>query len=216
MPTRQAARSAPQPEKPNAPTPSTAPDDAFERKQHLEALALAELILDDPTTAGTTTGGPPLVVVDASQTNGAGGPVIDWGIPVELPPSVLADLFDVHDPTVIIVSNGLVLHAPGQLDLERGSRLANGDQRRALQGLYATCAIPGCTVHYDRCKLHHIIWWQHGGLTNLKNLLPVCQQHHIRVHDDNWLISLGEHRELTVRLPDGHVMQTGPPKRSTA
>jgi hypothetical protein len=195
-------------------TPSTAPADAFERKQHLEALALADVILGD-APAGSS-GGPPLVVVDATRTNGAGGPTLDWGIPVELPLSVLRDVFDVHDPDVAIVANGVVLHAPGRTDLGRVTRLANRAQRRALQGLYSTCAVPGCAVHYDRCKLHHIIWWRHGGRTDLDNLLPVCQHHHTRIHEDGWEITLGAHREFTIRLPDGQVMRTGPPKRSAA
>ena len=45
--------------------------------------------------------------------------------------------------------------------------LANRAQRRALRALYRCCSIPGCTVSYDRCKLHHIIWWRNGGHTNL-------------------------------------------------
>jgi hypothetical protein len=45
---------------------------------------------------------------------------------------------------------------PGTLDLGRASRLANRAQRRALRALYAACAIPGCPVGYDHCKLHHL------------------------------------------------------------
>ena len=56
----------------------------------------------------------------------------------------------------VVVRNGVVLHAPGELDLGRTTRLANRAQRRALRALYATCAIPGCSVRYDRCKLHHV------------------------------------------------------------
>ncbi|MFK7917895.1 MAG: HNH endonuclease [Ilumatobacter sp.] len=198
-------------------TPSTAPDDPFERKQHLEALALVDLVLDDGERAtGSASSGPPMVVVDASLSDGAGGPIVDWGIPVELPVSVLTDVFDVRDPTVVIIRNGVVLHAPGRLDLGRSSRLANRDQRRALQSLYSTCAIPGCTVHYDRCKLHHIVWWRLGGRTDLENLLPVCQHHHTRIHDHAWQIELGANRELTITLPDGQIMRTGPPRRSAA
>ena len=131
---------------------------------------------------------------------------------------MLHDLFGAFDgdPDVVVVANGVVLYAPGRTDLGRTTRLANREQRRALQGLYATCAVPGCAVHYDRCRLHHIIWWRHGGRTDLANLLPVCQHHHTLIHRDNWDITLGEARELTIRLPDGQVMRTGPPRRSPA
>ncbi|MFT4864921.1 MAG: hypothetical protein ACI8RE_001106, partial [Ilumatobacter sp.] len=35
-------------------------------------------------------------------------------------------------------------------------------------------------------------------------------------HDDGWAIELGLQRALTLRLPDGQVMTTGPPTRSAA
>lgn len=197
-----------------AEVPPTAPTDPLERSQHLEALAVADLILGDESGGSAT--GPPLVVIDSSQTNGAGGPVIDWGIPVELPTSVLHDVLGLRDPDVVVVANGLVLHAPGRLNVGRTTRLANRAQRRALQGLYSSCAVPGCAVHYDRCKLHHIVWWRDGGRTDLDNLLPVCRHHHTRLHADGWEISLGSNRELVIRIPDGNVMRTGPPRRGAA
>jgi hypothetical protein len=104
-----------------------------------------------------------------------------------------------------------VLHAPGNLNLGRSTRLANRAQRRALRGVYTSCAIPGCGVHYDRCKLHHVIWWRHGGRTDLDNLLPVCVRHHHKIHDAGWNITLGPNRELTIRFPDGTAQSTGPP-----
>ena len=109
-----------------------------------------------------------------------------------------------------------MLHAPGQLDLGRTTRVANRAQRRALRALYATCAVPGCPVHYDRCKVHHVIWWRHGGATDLDNLLPLCVRHHHRVHDDGWVVHLGAERTLTITLPDGQELATGPPRRRQA
>jgi predicted restriction endonuclease len=82
--------------------------------------------------------------------------------------------------------------------------------------LYSTCAIPGCSVRYQRCKLHHVIWWRHGGRTDLDNLLPVCTQHHTRLHTEQWDLTLGPNRELTIRFPDGNVLSTGPPNRHAA
>ena len=116
----------------------------------------------------------------------------------------------------VVVRNGVVLHAPGELNLGRSTRLANRAQRRALRGLYRGCAIPGCSVGYDRCNLHHIIWWRNGGATDLDNLIPLCTKHHGKIHNDGWMIELGPHRELTLRLPDGSIHNTGPPGRRTA
>jgi hypothetical protein len=207
-------------------SPATAPTDRLERQQHLSALALVRLI-DGDTTAGSkrSTPGDPIVVVDATtahprQLAGPGDPtldwVLDWGLGIELPSSVLRDVFDTAEPDVVIVANGVVLYAPGRLDLGRTRRLANRAQRRALRGLYATCAVPGCAVHYDRCTLHHIIWWRNGGRTDLDNLLPICTHHHTRLHDDGWQVRLGPHRELTITLADGTVLASPPPKRSAA
>ncbi len=101
-----------------------------------------------------------------------GSPTVDWGLPVELPAEVLRRLFDTAHVHPIIVRGGVVLHAPGCLDLGRTTRVANRAQRRALRALYPTCAIPGCDTRYDLCQLHHIIWWEHGGPTDLANHNP--------------------------------------------
>lgn len=210
-------------------TPDTAPTDPLAKQQHLNALAMVRLLQGD-TPSGRRPGDP-IVVVDATSadavktaddvgtpTAGAAGQglQLDWGLPVELPMSVLREIFDVHDPDVVIVANGIVLHAPGRLNLGRTTWLANRAQRRALRGLYATCAVPGCAVHYDRCRLHHVIWWELVGRTDLDNLLPVCAHHHTRLHLDGWEVSLGPNRELTITLPSGQIMSTGPPNRRAA
>ena len=108
---------------------------------------------------------------------------------------------------------GVVLHAPGCLDLGRTTRVANRAQRRALRALYRTCAIPGCDTRYDLCQLHHIIWWEHGGRTDLANLLPLCVRHHHAVHDNGWHLVLAADRSLTVTYPDGTTETAGPPRR---
>ena len=96
----------------------------------------------------------------------------------------------------VVVRNGAVLFAPGEPNLGRTTRLANQARRRALRGLYRSCAIP-------------------GGTTDLSNLLPVCSMHHTIIHNDGWIIELGPHCELTLRLPDGTIHSTGPPTRQT-
>jgi hypothetical protein len=198
-----------------ATTPATCPSDPVEKQHHLQALALAEMM--NGTTTGARSGRPEfVVVVDTSQPDGAGGPTVDWGLPVEIPHRILAELTGDGQVHAVVIRNGVVLHAPGQLDLGRTTRLANRAQRRALRAMYATCAIPGCQVPFDRCKLHHILWWRHGGRTDLDNLLPVCAQHHSRIHDHGWHLTLGPHRELTIRFPDGTTRCTGPPTRRAA
>jgi hypothetical protein len=195
--------------------PETCPSDPIEKQRHLAALAMAALI--NGSRGGNRPGRPEfVVVVDASQGDGAGGPIVDWGLPVEVPHRVLAAMVGDGDLHAVVVRNGVVLHAPGELQLGRTTRLASRAQRRALRALYATCAIPGCSVRSDRCKLHHVKWWRHGGRTDLDNLLPVCAGHHTKIHDHGWVVTLGDHRELTIQFPDGTVRNTGPPTRRAA
>jgi hypothetical protein len=199
--------------------PTTCPTDPVLKQHHLRALAFQRLILDGGIGVGRPGRREVIIVLDADVPDGAGGPTIDWGIPVEIPDRVLADMCNDSDHTdvhAVVVRNGVILHAPGELNLGRSTRLANRAQRRALRALYATCAIPGCSVRYNRCKLHHIIWWRHGGRTDLDNLLPVCTHHHSKIHDAGWKLSLGANRELTIDFPDGTIRNTGPPNRHAA
>jgi hypothetical protein len=71
-------------------------------------------------------------------------------------------------------------------------------------------------VRYSRTKLHHVIFWEHGGRSDIDNFLPVCEQHHQKIHNDGWLLRLSPNRTLTVTLPDRTIMTTGPPKRNAA
>lgn len=195
--------------------PAGRPSDALERHLFLRAHAL--LRLSEGSASGTKPGRPEMIVViDADAPATGGGPEVDWGLPVELPARVLQSLIGRSDTTPIVVRNGVVLHAPGELQLGRSTRLANRAQRRALRAMYATCAVPGCEVRFQHCKIHHVLWWRNGGTTDLSNLLPLCHRHHSNVHIDGWHIELSERRELRIRLPDGTLRTTGPPSRRAA
>ncbi len=193
--------------------PAECPTDPIEKQQYLNAQAVTQLLLDH-AVAGTRPAKPEFVVVVDADAPGTNGPHTEFSIPAEIPARVLADLAGNADVHAVVVRNGVVLYAPGELNLGRATRLANRAQRRALRGLYRCCAIPGCTVTYERCKLHHIIWWRNGGTTDLHNLIPLCSVHHGRIHNDNWTIELGPNRQLTLRLPDGNIHTTAPPGRS--
>jgi hypothetical protein len=198
--------------------PDLCPTDPTEKQKFLAAHALTRLLVGAGAGAGKA-GRPEFVAVidvDAPILPGADGPTVDWPIPVEVPGRVLAELTGETDVVAVVVRNGVVVHAPGELNLGRTTRLANRAQRRALRGLYRGCVIPGCSVSYDRCKLHHIVWWRNGGDTDLDNLLPVCSKHHGKIHHDNWVVELGPNRQLTLRLPDGSIHNTGPPHRRAA
>ena len=195
-------------------TPEGCPTDPIEKQAFLRAHALLNMI----NGQGIQMGKPEIVVVvDTTAPDPANGaPTIDWGLPVEIPHRVLLDLFGVADVHSIVVRNGVVLYAPGELNLGRTTRLANRAQRRALRATYATCAIPGCATRFDNCKIHHVDWWRHGGLTDLCNLLPICVRHHTLVHTGGWQLHLAPDRTLTITHPDRTTMTTGPPHRRAA
>jgi hypothetical protein len=194
-------------------TPDDCPSDPVEKNAYLTALALLDLC-----EGHGQRGGRPevIVVVDTREAESDGGPHVDWGIPVELPVRVLIEMLVEADVRTVVVRNGAILHAPGRLNLGRTTRLANAAQRRALRAIYPRCAIPDCSTRFDHCKIHHLQWWRHGGRTDLENLIPVCVRHHTAIHDEGWIIELGPHRVLTLTLPNGEVMTTGPPKRHAA
>ena len=192
-------------------TPDGCPTDLFEKQAFLRAHALLALL----NGGGARLGRPEIVVV-VDHTTASTEPVIDWGLPVELPRRVLDDLAATADVHTVAVRNGVIIDAPGELNLGRSTRLANRAPRRALRAIYATCAIPGCHVRYSRTKLHHAIWWEHGGRSDLDNFLPVCEHHHHNIHNDGWLLTLKPDRTLTIQFPDGSIMTTGPPKRDAA
>ena len=193
-------------------TPEGCPSDPLEKHAYLQAMAFLDLC----EGRGARGARPEVIVVVDTRDSAGAGPVVDWGVPVELPVSVLTNLVADADVHTVVVRDGAIVHALGQPDLGRTTRLANAAQRRALRAVYPTCAIPDCPVRFDHCKIHHVHWWRHGGHTNLDNLLPVCARHHTAIHDQHWIVDLAPDRVLTVTLPNGDVMTTGPPRRRAA
>ncbi len=143
------------------------------------------------------------VVIDTTNLDPDGHPTVDWGIPITIPWSRIRHLSTNADIRPVIVRDGAVIDADGELNLGRTTRLANRAQRRALHAVYATCAVPGCNVSFNHTKPHHLHWWRHGSPTDLANLLPLCSQHHHAAHEGGWILTLGPNRELTIELPGG-------------
>lgn len=83
----------------------------------------------------------------------------------------------------------VVLGGDGRpLDVGRASRLATPAQRVALRAMYRECAAQGCDRPFDWCELHHLHPWEHGGRTDLDNLVPLCSRHHHQVHAKSWRV----------------------------
>jgi hypothetical protein len=96
----------------------------------------------------------------------------------------------------------VVLGTTGEVvDMGREARLATKAQRHVLAHRDGGCARPGCTRPPKYCRPHHIIHWADGGLTNLDNLVLLCDRHHREIHHTAW----------TVRMRDG-LPEFVPPK----
>ncbi|MBO0841621.1 MAG: DUF222 domain-containing protein, partial [Nocardioides sp.] len=69
------------------------------------------------------------------------------------------------------------------LDVGRASRLATPVQRRALRVRYQTCCAEGCDIPAPWTDVHHLTPWSQGGLTNLQDLVLLCNHHHHVIHN---------------------------------
>ncbi|WP_408932543.1 HNH endonuclease signature motif containing protein [Corynebacterium sp. YSMAA1_1_D6] len=88
----------------------------------------------------------------------------------------------------------------GPVNSYRVERHANWKQRLTLCAETQTCSRPGCNKPADYCQVHHIIPWQAGGLTNIKNLTFLCAYHN-GINDDDPNKPTG--RGYVFRLKDG-------------
>lgn len=139
---------------------------------------------------------PMLVVHTTLDTLAETGDPTDWKVDIEQAWSSAIPLHQAHlwscdcwmAHVVIRGTDGEILSAGREI------RIANRAMRRALVARDGRCcAVPGCDRPVGWCEAHHIIWWEHGGLTEVENLCFVCSWHHHRIHDG----------ELSVEMVDG-------------
>ena len=91
------------------------------------------------------------------------------------------------------------------IDVGRSKRLATANQRRALEAVHPTCAIPDCDVPFHRCQIHHIEYWENGGRTDLDNQVPLCTRHHHAAHEGGWKLSLDPGtRTVSFQMPSAN------------
>lgn len=100
----------------------------------------------------------------------------------------------------------LVHPLAGPVDAFRTQRIANDKQRAILKAKFRECVWPGCSVPFDDCQIHHIEAWNHGGYTNLQNLVPLCAYHNGLNQDD----PLGPAHRGRITLIDGHLAWLSP------
>jgi hypothetical protein len=94
------------------------------------------------------------------------------------------------------------------LDIGRKTRTWTTAQRRAIRARHNfRCAAAGCTRRIT--QIHHIVWWENGGVTSIDNGVPLCSHHHHLVHEGGWTISYDPHTGITrMEGPLGQVLET--------
>lgn len=161
----------------------------IEPNDHRRALALLDMSQNNATgiDASRPARAEIIVHVDLAtlrdEVANSGHPVTQHG--VEIPAETLRRLACDADLIPVVLSGESV-----PLDVGKAKRLATVHQRRALAASHETCAYPNCTVKFSHCEPHHITPWEHGGPTDLSNLVPLCSQHHHAVHEGGCRITL--------------------------
>ena len=145
------------------------------------------------------------VVVHAQlggTVSGDGGAEIEGG-PVIHPETARRLLCDARVQTVI--------EDPSRqpVGLGRMSREPSAWMMRQLRYRDLECRFPGCGARRF-AKAHHIRWWEHGGRTDLDNLLLVCSFHHKLVHEYRWVVRREQDGTVRWFQPDGCPYRAGP------
>jgi len=207
--------------------PAETPDDPLLRHEFFQALGLADLMLG----VGGGSGRPEFIVTIDEQTLRHGRhhtSRVDCGRGIHLPIETLRSMAGrARFVPVVVDRHGVVIRQgrpvptldqlresllrPVALDHGRTRRYASRDQRRALRAMYRSCGVPGCDRHIADCQPHHLEFWEHGGPTDLRLLLPLCKHHHDRLHAESWEVELAPDRSLVVRRHGEVIMTTGPP-----
>ncbi len=96
------------------------------------------------------------------------------------------------------------------LRLGRRRRRPSAALRRAARERdTCRCRFPGCESR--RVDLHHIVYWAHGGRTDLENMISLCKRHHMLVHERGYLIAAPPGGGFAFYRPDGTAIPASPP-----
>ncbi len=100
-------------------------------------------------------------------------------------------------------------HRGNVLDVGRRHRRPSPALRRAVRERDRyRCQFPGCNSR--RTDIHHIRHWAKGGKTRLRNLILVCEAHHVIVHAHGYVIATDGTGGFTFTRPDGAILPKSP------
>ena len=108
--------------------------------------------------------------------------------------------------------SGIVRHvlkgASEPLDIGRRTSVWTTAQRRAISLRdNGRCRWPACWRR--TCDIHHVIWYERGGVTAVANGCLLCPHHHTFVHEGGFTITGEPNATLTFHRPNGVMVGTG-------
>jgi hypothetical protein len=100
-------------------------------------------------------------------------------------------------------------HKGNVLDVGRRHRRPPPALRRAVRERdHFRCRAPGCQSR--RTDIHHIRPWAKGGKTRLRDLILLCEAHHMIVHAFGYIITLADDGTFIFAKPDGTILPNCP------
>ena len=99
------------------------------------------------------------------------------------------------------------------LDYGTTTRTVPASLFNALVARDRHCRFGDCDRPPQWCEAHHVREWQHGGPTELGNLVLECSRHHHLVHQPGWHTKLLPDATYKITTPTGRVIQSRPPGR---
>ena len=95
------------------------------------------------------------------------------------------------------------------LDVGRRHRTPPPALRRAVRERdRCRCQAPGCQSR--RTDIHHVRPWAKGGKTRLRDLILLCEAHHMIVHAYGYIITLADDGKYVFARPDGTILPNCP------
>lgn len=82
---------------------------------------------------------------------------------------------------------GVIFSGKGEpIWVGRDHRHATSAQVKAIMARDRHCT--GCAAGPERCEIHHIVPWQHGGSTNIDEMCLACPSCHHNIHDRGYIV----------------------------
>lgn len=166
---------------------------AAQRADALVAMAKDYLDGQRARTSGTPDHYQVTVHVDEAALRGSAGRA---ALPIETVRRIACD-----SDLVVLVKDG----NGTPLSVGRKTRVVPAAIERALWARDKGCRFPGCGrrrwVH-----AHHVVHWAAGGETSLENLVLLCSQHHVLLHEGRYTMEKDYRDRWFFRRPDGRAV----------